>query len=89
MKSIPFILIAIAFASCTNHKAVIVDQIREKQAEAATAHMCMEFAASQTAIHYKDADQVDLDVSEGQKQALIEIQANRAIDSLNLELKKY
>lgn len=89
MKIKLLFLISIAFAGCTNHKGIIVEQIRAKQREAAAAHMCFEFATSQVKIHFKDSEQVDLDIAEGDKQALIEMEANRAIDSLNLELKKY
>ena len=85
----PFLFFVVAFAACTNHKAIIVDQIRVKQKEAATAHMCAEFAVSQSSLHYKDPAQSELDFQEAHKQSLIEVDANRAIDSLNLELKNY
>jgi hypothetical protein len=84
-----FILVALVASACTNHKAIIVDQIRAKEKEAATAHMCAEFAVSQSSLHYKDPAQSELDFQEAHKQSLIQVEAERAIDSLNLELKKY
>ncbi len=89
MKIKLLFLIAIVFAACTNHKAIIVEQIRAKQNEAATAHMSAEFAVSQSSLHYKDPAQSELDFQEAHKQSLIQVEAERAIDSLNLELKKY
>lgn len=86
MKTLSFILLAVIFASCGNQKAAIVEQIKAKQAEAEFAHT----NAAAATEHYGAAHDADIaDINLEAHWSEVEVKANHAIDSLNLELKKY